>query len=137
MKEENYKIIFDRLQKHALGKSDADVARALGVSPQALSAFKKQGKFPPDLLIKYCFSHQLSLDWLFYGEEQYDQSSVVCEKLPMYKLGDPDISEIVTILEHDLPEVKNIILKILRGRKQFKEGIKAIQTMNDMKEEET
>lgn len=49
-------------------RSDADIARGFEVSPQALSSFKKQEKFPSDLLINYCLSHQVSIDWLLTGE---------------------------------------------------------------------
>lgn len=69
MIEINYKETIDRLTKHSNAKSDADIARALEISPQALFTFKKRGKLPSDLLIKYCLKHQLSIDWLLTGED--------------------------------------------------------------------
>lgn len=67
MKEIFYDLL-DRLKKHLDIKSDAGLARELGITPQALSSFKKQKKFPSDLIIKYCFNNKLSIDWLFTGE---------------------------------------------------------------------
>lgn len=65
--EADFKVIVDNLTKYLEAKSDADIARGLGVTPQAVSGFRKKGKFPPELLINFCFTHQLSLDWLFTG----------------------------------------------------------------------
>ncbi len=88
-KADEFQVVFDRLKHHLNAKSDADVARGLDVSPQALSAFKKQEKFPSDLLIKYCFMHDLSIDWLLLGTGNYpaqqDQPGVVSEQRADYR----------------------------------------------------
>ena len=47
-------------------------------------------------------------------------------KFKIYKTSghhDKAVVEIVDILEHDLPEAKPFILKILRGKKELKEGL--------------
>lgn len=67
MELDKYKITLDKLKAHLKVTSDAEVARSLGVTPQALSSFKKAGKFPSDLLITFCLNHKLSLDWLLSG----------------------------------------------------------------------
>ncbi len=54
-----------KLKKYSGEKTDAGVARALKVTPQALSGFKKNDKFPPELLIRYCVKNGLSTDWIF------------------------------------------------------------------------
>jgi len=77
-KGEKYKAIFDRLKLHMNAKSEAAVARGLKISPQALHSFKKQRKFPLELLIKYCLKNQISVDWLLTGKEfasKYTSSS--------------------------------------------------------------
>ena len=133
MKEENYKEIFERLKERMSAKSDADVARGLGVSPQALSTFKKQGKFPSDLLIKYCLVHQLSIDWLLTGEGQMkrgkeEKPSMVCEKPVIYNnvKGDPEMAEIVQMLRES-PQDKKLVLKLLKGKKDIKEALEGFE----------
>lgn len=64
---ENYEIILSRLKEVLDAKSDADVARGLEISTAALSAFKKQGKFPYERLVKFCLTRDISIDWLFKG----------------------------------------------------------------------
>jgi hypothetical protein len=60
-----------KLKKYSGEKTDAGIARALKVTPQALSGFKKNDKFPPELLIRYCVKNGLSTDWMF-GIERPD-----------------------------------------------------------------
>ena len=102
MGENNFKIIFERIRGHLNAKSEADVARGLGVSPQALFTFKKKGKFPSDLLIKYCLKHQISVDWLLTGEgEMYRKvPAMIAEGLPPYGLS-KDVERLIReISEH-------------------------------------
>jgi transcriptional regulator with XRE-family HTH domain len=50
---------------------------------------------------------------------------------------DPELYEIMDILQRDLPEAKKLVLKLLKGRKEFKEGLRALQTIDNnlLKEE--
>lgn len=59
--------IFDRMKSAADIQSDSELARVLEVTPQAIYKFKKQGRVPADLVVKYAFDAGLSLDWLVYG----------------------------------------------------------------------
>ncbi|GEM_PF-2462934 len=65
---QDFNIILHNLTEFLNAKSDADIARGLGVTPQALYGFKKKGKFPHELLVNFSFKHKLSLDWLFTGK---------------------------------------------------------------------
>jgi hypothetical protein len=49
-------------------KNDSAVARVLGVTPQALSNYKKRGELPTDLVIRFAGIYGLSVDWLITGE---------------------------------------------------------------------
>jgi len=49
-------------------KNDSAVARVLGVTPQALSNYKKRGEMPTDLVLKFANIYGLSVDWLITGE---------------------------------------------------------------------
>ncbi len=50
----NYEEIFNRLKMVLAARTDADVARGLGISKAALSSFKRHGKFPYERLVKFC-----------------------------------------------------------------------------------
>ena len=59
--------IIERMKSAAGMKSDSDLARCLGVTPQAIYKFRKQGRLPADLVVSYAFDAGLSLDWLATG----------------------------------------------------------------------
>ncbi len=44
------------------------LARALGVTPQAISNYRKRGIFPAALAVKFSERFGVSLDWLLTGE---------------------------------------------------------------------
>ena len=68
MLEDKFQIILDRIKAILEVKSDADAARGLEITPQALSQFRGKNKFPYELLIKFCFRHTIVIDWLLTGE---------------------------------------------------------------------
>ncbi|MBF0556285.1 MAG: helix-turn-helix domain-containing protein [Nitrospirae bacterium] len=68
MDEKLFLGIYTRLRQYTKANSDAGIARSLGITPQAFSSFKKEQKIPSDLLIKYCFMNNVSIDWLLTGE---------------------------------------------------------------------
>lgn len=49
-------------------KNDSAVARAVGVTPQALSSCKKRGEMPSNLVLRFSRLFDLSVDWLITGE---------------------------------------------------------------------
>lgn len=63
-----YSDVLERMKKSASLKNDSHLARLLGVTPQALSNYKKRSKVPSDLLIKFADMQGLSVDWLLSGE---------------------------------------------------------------------
>ncbi len=62
-----YSDVLERMKKSANLKNDSRLARLLDVTPQALSNYKKRGKVPSDLLIKFAHIQGLSVDWLLSG----------------------------------------------------------------------
>ena len=64
----NYSEITDRMKAAGKLKNDSAVARVLGVTPQALSNYKKRGRMPMNLVLKFADLHNLSMDWLLSGE---------------------------------------------------------------------
>ncbi|MBI5598921.1 MAG: helix-turn-helix domain-containing protein [Deltaproteobacteria bacterium] len=63
-----YTEVLERMKRSAGLKNDSKVARSLDVTPQALSNYKKRGKVPSDLILKFASIYGLSVDWLLTGE---------------------------------------------------------------------
>lgn len=64
----NYSEIIERMRWAGKLKNDSAVARVLGVTPQALSNYKKRGEMPTDLVLKFSNIYGLSVDWLISGD---------------------------------------------------------------------
>lgn len=64
----NYSEIIERMRWAGKLKNDSAVARVLGVTPQALSNYKKRGEMPTDLVLRFSNIYGLSVDWLLTGE---------------------------------------------------------------------
>ena len=60
--------VIERMKRAASLKNDSKVARVLGVTPQAISNYKKRGTIPADLVMKFGEIYGLSVDWLISGE---------------------------------------------------------------------
>ncbi len=63
-----YSEIIEKMRWAGKLKNDSAVARRLGVTPQALSNYKKKGEMPTDLVLKFSKMYELSMDWLITGE---------------------------------------------------------------------
>lgn len=63
-----YSDIVERMKVSGRLKNDSAVARALGVTPQALSNYKKRDHMPPHLVIKFASIYGFSVDWLLSGD---------------------------------------------------------------------
>ncbi|OGQ55186.1 MAG: hypothetical protein A3J24_05325 [Deltaproteobacteria bacterium RIFCSPLOWO2_02_FULL_53_8] len=64
----SYSDLIERMRWAGKLKNDSAVARTLGVTPQALSNYKKRGEMPTDLVLKFAGIYGLSVDWLITGE---------------------------------------------------------------------
>ncbi|HHD11465.1 MAG TPA: hypothetical protein ENK42_03410 [Deltaproteobacteria bacterium] len=64
----SYSQIVRRMMESTGLKNESAVAKVLGVTPQALSNYKKRGKMPPNLVLKFAFMYGLSVDWLLTGK---------------------------------------------------------------------
>lgn len=137
----------ERMKKAINISNDSELARALEITPQALSNFKKRGEIPSDLVIQFAVKYKLSVDSLIADvmpdiilrkgvETIYIETKppVVAEPSAIYNVReDAELAEIVDILQHDLPEAKKLVLKILKGRKEFKEGMEGLSVLDRKK----
>ncbi len=76
----SYSEIIERMRWAGKLKNDSAVARTLGVTPQALSNYKKRGEMPTDLVLRFANIYGLSVDWLISGDGE------------MYKAGRGDLA---------------------------------------------
>ena len=60
--------VLTRLKLLTGAQSDAELSRALSVSPQTLSSWKVRDSIPYSLCIDIAKQHACSLDWLLLGE---------------------------------------------------------------------
>ncbi|MBI4949818.1 MAG: helix-turn-helix domain-containing protein [Deltaproteobacteria bacterium] len=63
-----YSEVIERMRWVGKHKNNSSVARVLGVTPQALSNYKKKDKMPVSIVLKYSKLYGLSLDWLITGK---------------------------------------------------------------------
>ena len=63
-----YSEVIERMRWVGKHKNNSSVARVLGITPQALSNYKKKDKMPVSIVLKYSKIYGLSLDWLITGE---------------------------------------------------------------------
>ena len=61
--------VTDRMLEAARLKNHSALAADLGVTPQALSNYKRRGDFPAGLVIDFAAKHGLSIDWLVTGKK--------------------------------------------------------------------
>lgn len=80
----NYNEIIERMRWSGKLKNDSAVARVLGVTPQALSNYKKRGEMPTDLVLRFSNIYGLSVDWLLSGEGEMHRNSRLEGKGLMY-----------------------------------------------------
>lgn len=111
--------------KRATGlRTDTELARALDVTPGAISNFRKRGEIPTDLVISLSVKFKLSVDWLLTGEGEMKRESplMVAEARVLYNAGDADLSEICEWLRKN-PVDKKLVLKVVKAKKGLKEAL--------------
>lgn len=128
-----------RLKELMQGEKPYTWAKRIGLSQATFDRMWKKGIAPKaDMLLLISEATGCSIDWLLRGEIGTKAGrgsvpvSVVCEERTDYSFTekarpeDPVLDEIIDILENDLPEDKPFILKILRGKKEVKEGLQGM-----------
>lgn len=60
--------VLSRMMEASGLKTSLRLAEALGISPQAISNYRKRGVIPASLLIKFSEKFGVSLDWLVRGK---------------------------------------------------------------------
>ncbi|MBI5642320.1 MAG: helix-turn-helix domain-containing protein [Deltaproteobacteria bacterium] len=124
----SYSDIIERMRWAGKLKNDSAVARVLGVTPQALSNYKKRGEMPTDLVLRFANIYGLSVDWLITGEgEMYKAAGrsaeykssymIAAEETPAYGKDAKEYGRVPDVAALSADEIIYVgkLLKILRG----------------------
>lgn len=75
----SYIEVIDRMKWAGRLKNDSAVARALDITPQALSNYKKRGEMPSNLILEFSDRFGISIDWLVTGVGDVYRRSAAAE----------------------------------------------------------
>jgi hypothetical protein len=103
-------------------KNDSAIARVLDVTPQALSNYKKRGRMPMNLVLKFATKYGLSMDWLLTGQGEPSMAGIeegawpmAAEDVPPY--GKEALKKIESFAKLSPDEIIYVgkLLKVMRG----------------------
>lgn len=106
------KAVISRMKEIYRVEKDAELARALDISPQTLSSWRQRSAVPYALCVECAKTQGASLDWLLYGEGHMMRTTSASPRvLNESRVRNPDSAprsgdmktEILNLLE-DLPE---------------------------------
>ena len=109
---EKYTDILERMKRAGNLKNDSKVAKALGVTPQALSNYKKRGRIPSNFILRFAELYGISVDWLLTGEGNMSRVLKVGEAVAEYGAGF-NLSKKMSLTPEELIFIGKI-LKIVR-----------------------
>lgn len=72
----NILLVLEAIKKHGSFNSDAQVAKALGMTPVAFYNHKKRNTIPFKALAKFCAKEKISIDALLRGEDTSEYVSI-------------------------------------------------------------
>lgn len=131
----NYSKIFDRMLKAGGLKNGSQLARALGVSPQAVSNYKKRGELPASLIFKFAETYSVSIDWLLNGANtgqrtEFAKPAYALEADDYYSAERTDkpecpssINDLMMLTPDEIIYVGRL-LKVLRGSEKYVPAVK-------------
>jgi transcriptional regulator with XRE-family HTH domain len=64
----DYSVIFERMLRAGNLKNSSEMARMLGLTPQAMSSYKRKGELSAGLIFRFAAICGVSIDWLLTGE---------------------------------------------------------------------
>lgn len=66
-RSKSFDAIYERLLEASGTKTDSELARVLGISPQSVNGARERGSVPPAWVQSYAEISGVSSDWLFFG----------------------------------------------------------------------
>jgi transcriptional regulator with XRE-family HTH domain len=124
-----------RQARKALKLTQEGLAKALSLSTVTLNRIENDRRSPTsEILMKVADVLKCDARWIIGGDgeiasdnEVGTETDCLTESIsPEDVKKDPVLTDIILLLENDLPEAKENIRKILVARKQMREGINAL-----------
>ncbi|MBI5237636.1 MAG: helix-turn-helix domain-containing protein [Deltaproteobacteria bacterium] len=73
----NFNEIFARMLEAGGIKNSSQMAKTLGISPQAISNYRKKGLLPAGMVMEFAAKFGISVDWLLTGRgETFNKSNL-------------------------------------------------------------
>ena len=129
----SYSKIFERMLKAGKLKNSSQMAKVLGISPQAVSNYKKKGELPPSLVFKFAEIYNVSIDWLITGDGPHEGDSpnkfvYAGESDGIYSASDKkvcptDMNDLMLLNPDEIIYIGRL-LKVLRGPEKFAPAIR-------------
>ncbi len=114
----NKSLILNKIKVHYGFKSDAQFARFLGISPQAIASWHKRNSFDIELLYAKCkginAAFLLSGEGVLFGEEEKEAENFSVEELIAQKIDQILAPRFAEIIKHI--HEKNDLLELLKLR---------------------
>jgi phage repressor protein C with HTH and peptisase S24 domain len=64
----NFDQVLERILRASSAKTDSDLGRALGITPQSVTGVRKRRQIPPSWIVTVACKYSVSADWLLFGE---------------------------------------------------------------------
>ncbi|MBI5902940.1 MAG: helix-turn-helix domain-containing protein [Deltaproteobacteria bacterium] len=76
----NFSEIVERMFKAGNMRNYSEIAKGLGISPQAISNYKRRGEISSGIILKFAKTFGVSVDWLLTGEGEVYQKEYLYPK---------------------------------------------------------
>ncbi|MFF7062342.1 helix-turn-helix domain-containing protein [Pseudomonas sp. NPDC008258] len=105
--------VLTRLKLLTGAQSDADLSRALSISPQTLSSWKVRDSIPYSLCVNIARQHACSLDWLLLGDAQQcppgqGETGWECDMLERLRSLSPSDRQAILLLIKDKQRIQQL-----------------------------
>ncbi|MFK2914443.1 helix-turn-helix domain-containing protein [Pseudomonas sp. 3HC3] len=105
--------VLTRLKLLTDAQTDAELSRALSVSPQTLSSWKVRESIPYSLCIDIAKKHACSLDWLLLGQAEHNAAAPSdtgweCEMLERLRTLSPSDRQAILLFIKDKQRIQQL-----------------------------
>jgi transcriptional regulator with XRE-family HTH domain len=108
-----------RAARDKLNLSQDTIASEFNVSQKTVSNWDRGRNEPPiEFIRSFCSKYHININWLLTGEgKMFVNENCLCEKSPSYNNTDPEIDEMVELLQNMPAEKRHECLILCREKK--------------------
>lgn len=127
--------IMSRLMTSLGLKNEYELGQLLGFKKDTFSARKTRGSIPQKEIKLLCAEKLINFDWALTGEgsmKKDEGAKAAGEGFPLisdYQLEstDPNLVELIGILQEESPETVKFVLNLLKSRKLHREALQGLK----------